>query len=91
MKAATRIFLIFLSALGGPWASHRPGEHPIRLVIVGESFLPRVPFQLSAEPHSDVTQQADGAAAVGYFDRGNGFSPRLYTLKEIAFVIVALI
>jgi hypothetical protein len=56
-----------------PGASHWPGEHPVRLVIIGESFAFGIPFQLFTQPHGNLAQQANAAGAVTHLDGGDCF------------------
>ena len=77
--------------LDRPWFSMREIQHFVRFGIVDESFLCRIPFQLSVKLHRDMVKDANAVGSVSGFDRGDRFLTRTHTFEEVAHVIAAFV
>lgn len=60
-----------------------PAQQGVRLLIIYDLSLVRVPGKRSAELHSNVGQNARGGCDVAFLDVGDGASPRFHHLQEV--------
>ena len=65
----------------------RPRQHRVRLVVVLEPLLDRIPVQLALRLHRDVVEQAGRAGAVRDFDRRDRLLPRADALQPVAVMV----
>ena len=71
--------------------THRPRQHRVRLVVVLEALLDRIPVQLAIGLHRDVMQQARRAGAVRDLDRRDRLAPRADAFEPVAVMVGALV
>src|SRR4051812_45781347 len=72
-----------------PRLAHFPLQVAVRLPVVDELFLVRVPGQLSAHADGDDAEVADRDGAVADLGLGHRRLARTDTVEEVAHVVVA--
>ena len=77
--------------LQSPGCAHGTCQHIISGGIIDEAFLDRVPFQLSAEKHCDITQMAKRGRAMSDFRCANRVLSAFNAIQEVLHMVPAFV